>query len=178
MRRRVGASYNKHSTSDTTSDMILSVNRQITVCTCWQTSSRALLTLAGPGLSLVGNETYFVDAIVTHTFTSTRIIIENIRRVFLWQTPVSPLSGTRRTLWTRLSHTSLPGTRIENVRQVFLWQTPVSPLSGTRRTLWTRLSHTSLPGTTVIQSRCPNAGAKGCSPIPRRSPNTIDQMDR
>ena len=42
MRRRIGTSYNKQSTSDTTSDMILSVNRQITVCTCWQTSSRAL----------------------------------------------------------------------------------------------------------------------------------------
>ena len=111
MRRHIGASYNKHSTSDTTSDMIVSVNRQITVCTCWQTSSRALLALAGPGLSLVWNETYFVDAIVTHTpLPGTRIIIENIRRVFLWQTPVSPLSGTRRTLWTRLSHTSLPGT--------------------------------------------------------------------
>ena len=42
MRRRIGTSYNKQSTSDTTSDMIVSVNRQITVCTCWQTSSRAL----------------------------------------------------------------------------------------------------------------------------------------
>ena len=42
MRRRIGTSYNKQSTPDNTSDMIVSVNRQITVCTCWQTSSRAL----------------------------------------------------------------------------------------------------------------------------------------
>ena len=75
MRRRIGTSYNKQSTSDTTSDMIVSVNRQITVCTCWQTWSRALLALAGPGLSLVWNETYFVDAIVTHLYQAHVYII-------------------------------------------------------------------------------------------------------
>ena len=138
MRRRIGTSYNKQSTSDTTSDMIVSVNRQITVCTCWQTSSRALHARSSlPSSRCHTDEPSSRFARTNHRLASHGRTIVSLRTN-------EPSSRFARTNHRLASHgrtivslrTDEPSSRfartnhIQNGQPFFLWQAPVSPLSG------------------------------------------------